>query len=93
MFNNVGVRTELITVKDYLADGGEGILMCLHFFLLDIVVVFVVSVILVDEIGTRGVVNEAFVPGCALVVVAVRVLEVDAAAGNHCEVFWNGRNI
>ena len=30
-------------------------------------------------------VTEAFVAACALVVVAVHVLEVDAAAGNHCD--------
>ena len=31
------------------------------------------------------VVTEAFVTACALVVVAVRLLEVDAASGNHCD--------
>jgi len=51
----------------------------LHFFLLDIVVIFIVPVILVVEKGTRGVVTEAFVAACSLVVVAVHVLEVDAA--------------
>jgi len=55
----------------------------LHFFLLDIVIIFVVPVVLFVEIRTRGVVTEAFVTACALVVVAVRVLEVDAALGNH----------
>jgi len=64
----------------------------LHFYLLDIVVVFVVSVILVVEIGTRWVVTEAFVMTCALVEVLVRVLEVDAAAGNHSDFFWHRRD-
>jgi len=27
MFNNVGVRIELIPVKDFFGDGGEGILI------------------------------------------------------------------
>jgi len=64
----------------------------LHFFLLAIVVIFPVPVILVVEIGTRGVVTEALIAACAFVVVAVRVLEVDAAAGNHCDFFWYGRD-
>jgi len=63
----------------------------LHFFLLDVVVIVIVPIVLVVEIGTRGVVTEAFVAACALVVVADRVLEVDAAAGNHCNFFWYGR--
>ena len=29
---------------------------------------------------------------CALIVVAVRVLEGDAAEGNHCDFFWYGRD-
>jgi len=62
----------------------------LHFFLLDDVVILVVSGILVVEIGTRGVVTEAFVMACALVVVALRVFEVDTAAGNHSDFGWNG---
>jgi len=64
----------------------------LHFFLLDIVVIFIVSVILVVKIETRGVVSEGFVTACALIVVAVLVLEVDAAVGNHCNFFWYGRD-
>jgi len=48
--------------------------------------------VLVVEIGTRGVVTEPFVTACTLVVVAVRVLVVDAAAGNHCDFFWYGRD-
>jgi len=87
MLNNVGVRIELIPVKDIFGDSGEGILIWWDFFLLDIVVIFVVPIVLVVKIGTRGVVSEAFVVPCALVVVAVRVLEVDAAAGNHCDFF------
>jgi len=31
------------------------------------------------------VVTKVFVAACALVVVAVRVFEVDAASGNHCD--------
>ena len=62
----------------------------MHFYLLDIVVIFIVPIVLVIEIGTRGVVTEAFVTACAFVEVAVRVLEVDAAAGNHSEIFWYG---
>jgi len=64
----------------------------MHFFFLDIVVIFVVPVILVVEIGTRGVVSEAFVTPCVLLIVAVGVLEVDAATGNHCDFFWYGRD-
>jgi len=37
-------------------------------------------------------VTEAFVAACALVVVAVHLLEVDVAAGNHCDFFWYGRD-
>jgi len=55
-------------------------------------VIFIVSVILVVEIGRRGVVTKSFVTACALVVVAVRVFEVDAAAGNHCDFFWYWRD-
>jgi len=33
----------------------------------------------------------AFGTACALVVVVVRMLEVDAAAGNHSDFFWNWR--
>jgi len=54
--------------------------------------IFIVPIVLVVEIGTRGVVTEAFIAACALVVVVVRVLEVDAAAGNHCDFFWYGRD-
>jgi len=64
----------------------------LHFFLLDIVVILIVPVILFVEIGTRVVVSEACVTACALVVVAVRLLEVDAATGNHCDFFWYRRD-
>jgi len=38
------------------------------------------------------VVTEAYFEACALVVVAVRVLEVDAPTGNHCDFFWHGRD-
>jgi len=38
------------------------------------------------------VVTEAFAPACALVVVAVRVLEVDPAAGNDCDFIWYRRD-
>jgi len=38
------------------------------------------------------VVTEAFVAACALLVVAVRVLEVDAGAGNNCDFNWYGRD-
>jgi len=62
----------------------------LHFFLLDVVVIVIVPIILVIEIGTRGVVTEGFIAACTLVVVAVLVLEVDAATGNHCDFFWYG---
>jgi len=88
----VGARIELIPVKGFFGDGGEGILILLHFFLFNVVVIFVVSVILIVEIGTRGVVTEAFVTACALVVVAVRVFEVDTAAGKHCDFFWYWRD-
>ena len=64
----------------------------MHFVPLDIVIIFVVPIVLVVEIGTRGIVTKAFVAACALVVVAVRVLEVDAAAGNHCDFFCYGRD-
>ena len=53
-------------------------------------VIFLVPVILIVEIGTREVVSEVFVTACALVIVAVGVVEVDAAAGNHCDFFWYG---
>ena len=62
----------------------------MHLFLLDIVIVFVVSVILVVEIGAKGVMTDAFVTACVLVVVVVSVLEVDTAVGNHCEGFRYG---
>jgi len=65
----------------------------LHFFPLDIIVVFVVFIIIVVEIGTRGMVTEAFITTCAFVIVAVRVLEVDAAAENHYDFFGSERNI
>jgi len=64
----------------------------LYCFLLDVVIIVIVPIVLVVEIGTRGVVIEAFVAACALVVVAVRLLEVDASAGNHCDFFWYGRD-
>jgi len=35
---------------------------------------------------------EAFVPACVLIVVAVRVLNIDAATGEYSEFFWNGRD-
>jgi len=37
------------------------------------------------------VVTQAFVTGCALVLVAVRLLEVDAASGHHCDFLCHGR--
>jgi len=37
-------------------------------------------------------VTKDFITACALVVVAVRVLEVDTASGNHCDFFWYGRD-
>jgi len=37
-------------------------------------------------------VTEAFVTACALVGVAVRVFEVDAATGNHCDFLWYRRD-
>jgi len=92
MFNNVGVRIELRPVKDFVGNGGEGIVISLYFFLLDIVVVFIVPIVLVVEIGTRGVVIKSFIEACALVVVAVHVLEVDAAVGNHSDFFWYRRD-
>jgi len=64
----------------------------LHFFFLDIVIIFVVSIVLVLETGTRGVVAEAFVAAYALVVVTVRVLEIDAASGNYSDFFLYGRD-
>jgi len=64
----------------------------LQFFLLDIVIIFIVPIVLVVEIETRGVVTEVLVAACALGVVAVRVLEVDAAAGNHWDFFQYGRD-
>jgi len=79
------VRIELIPVKDFFGDGGEDMPICLHFLLLDIVVVFVVSLVFVVEIETGEVLTKAFVTTCALVVLAVRVLEVDAATGNHSD--------
>jgi len=60
--------------------------------LLNIVIVLLVSGILVVEIRTRGMVTEAFVTACALVVVAVGMLEVDIAVGNHYDIFCNGRD-
>jgi len=64
----------------------------LHFFLVDIVIILEVPVILIIDIGIRRVVTEAFFTACALVVVAVGVLEVDASAANHCYFFWYGRD-
>ena len=64
--------------------------MC--FFLLDIVVVFIVSFVLVMVIGISGVVTEAFIIACALVAVIIRMLEVNVAAGNYCKFFWNRRD-
>ena len=64
----------------------------MHFFLFDVVVIFIVPVILVIEIGTRGVVTEAFITARAFVVVALGVLEVDAAVGNHFDFFCDGRD-
>jgi len=92
MFKNVGVRIELIPVKDFFGDGGEGILIWLYFFRLDIAVIFLVPIVLIVEIGKRGVVTEAFVMACALLKVAVHMLEVDAPAGNHCDFFWYRRD-
>ena len=37
-------------------------------------------------------VTNAFVAACALVVVAVHVLEVDAASGNYCDFLWYKRD-
>jgi len=48
----------------------------LHFFLFNIVVIFIVPLVFVIEIGTRGVVTEAFIAAYPLVVVTVRMLEV-----------------
>jgi len=57
----------------------------LHFFRLDIIIILVVPFILVIGIGTRGVVTWALVAASALLVVAVHVLEVEAASGNYCD--------
>jgi len=59
----------------------------LHFFLLSVFVVFAISVVLIVKVMARGVVAKAFVTACALVVVTVRVLEIDAALENYCEFF------
>ena len=91
-FNNVGVRIEIIPVKDFFGYGREGIFISINFHLFDVIIVFVVSVILVIEIGTREVLTEAFITSCAFVVVAVIVLEVDAAVGNHGDIFWYWRD-
>lgn len=64
----------------------------MYFFLLDIVIVFTVSIVFVRELVTRGVLTEAFSSACALVVVVVLVLGVDAATGDHWEFFWYGRD-
>jgi len=92
LFTNVGVRIEIILINDIFGNGGEGILIGLHFFLLDIIVVFIVFIILIIEIGTRGVVTETFVMASALVVVSIGKLEVDRATGNNSRFFWKGRD-
>jgi len=66
MFNNVGVRIELIPIKDFFGDGMEGIRIWLHFFLLDIIIIIVFSIILIIEIGPREAVTEAFITDYAL---------------------------
>ena len=91
MFNNMGVWTKLIPVKDFFLDHGEGILFQLHFFFFELVVVFLVFVILVVEIGTTGLVPEPFISACALVVVVVRMLDFYVATGNHRDLFWKWR--
>ena len=83
----MGVRIELIPIKDIFGNGGEGILIGLLIFLLNVIIVFVVLIVLVVEIGTIRVVTEAFFTASALVVVAVHMLEVDAAGGNHSDFF------
>jgi len=64
----------------------------MHFFLFNVVVGFIILVILIVEVRSRGVVTEAFVMACAFIVVAIRVLEVDPATGNHSDFFWNGED-
>jgi len=92
MFNNVGVRIKLIPITKFFRHSREGILICWHFFLLDIVVIFLVPVILIVEIGTREVVTKHFAAPCALIVVVVCRFEVDATSGNHCDIFRYGRD-
>ena len=79
LFDNIGVRIKFIPIKDFLGDGGEGILIQLYFFFLDVSIIFIISILLVVDIGTKWVVSAAFVTACTLVVVAVRKVEVDVA--------------
>jgi len=64
----------------------------LYFFLVDIVLILIVPIVFVFEIEARGVVTEAYIADCVLVVLAVGVLEVDPPAGNHCDFIWYGRD-
>jgi len=82
----------LSTIKAFFGDAAVGIVICLHFFLLHIVILSVVSVVIVVEIGIIGVVTEAIIATSALVVLAMFILEIDAGTGNHCDIFWNGRD-
>jgi len=59
----------------------------LHFFLLDIIVIFVVFVILIIEIELREVVTKALVMAWAVVKITGYVLESNTAKRNYCEFF------
>jgi len=64
----------------------------LHLFLLDVIVVFGVSIILILEIGTKEVVTKAFIMPYAFVLVIVGVLEFDAASGNNFDFLYKRRD-
>jgi len=92
MFNNVKLRIDRIPGRDFFEDSAEGIMILLHFSLHNMVEIFMVCIVPIVEIGTRRVVTEDFITAYALVVVAVHVVEVDAAIGDYCELFRDGRN-
>lgn len=88
----MGIRIELIPIRHFFRDAGKSLVNCLYFFLFDIIVVFLVSIILAVGIGPKAVLTEPFVTAYAFIIVTVYMPKGDMATQNHCKVFWNNRD-
>jgi len=99
LFHIMRVCFRFIPVKSFFRHGEERVLIRRYLLFLDVVIVFIlffiISVVFLITILAEQVLSEVFFTSCALVKVAVRMLEVDVSTRNDNIVFlsWGDRKL